>query len=121
VTTPIDPRDDPMSLGRILLDSGVISPWQLAAGVSSALAKDTRLGEALVELGHTTPADIDWAIDIQGASRALNREEKTRRTVGLVVSATAQIATLADSIADATRRADDIIRRLRMRRTTVKL
>jgi hypothetical protein len=121
---PLDPRDDPTSLGRILLDARVVTPWQISEAVALTLTDDEqkkRLGDALVELGYATQADVDWAVDIQGTARESDRGEKVRRTLDLVASATAQIAPLTDSIADAADRASDIVRRFRMRRVTVKL
>ncbi len=124
MTGLLDPRDDPTSLGRILLDARVVTPWQISEAIALTLNDNTgekRLGDALVELGYATRVDVDWAVDIQGTARESDRGEKVRRTLDLVASATAQIAPLADSIADATDRAADIVRRFRMRRVTVKL
>ena len=117
MSVPIDPRGDKTSLGRILLKARVVTQPQ----IDDALTLDMRLGEALVERGYATQADIDWAIDIQGTARTRDRSERLQRTLDLVTSATAQIAPLTDSIADATNRAAAIVRRFRMRRVTAKL
>lgn len=52
-------------IGRILLDSGVVTAKQLERALELSTRNDKRLGETLVELGFVEPADLEVALTNQ--------------------------------------------------------
>lgn len=116
--TSIDPCEDETSIGRILLDTAVITPWQLSEGIAYALAEDKRLGEALEELGYVSESDVRIALDLQRARRATKTRDIAAHTLNLMAQAAEQSAPLDESIATMRECTDSIARRFRVRRRT---
>lgn len=115
----LDPREDENSIGRLLLDSGVISPWQLSEALVLAFARNMMLGEALVGLGFVSESDVAISLELQKARRAKTNRERSSRTLDMMASASEQVATtLASSIANVSDKADKVVRQFARRRTT---
>jgi len=76
----VDPKDDPTSIGNILLSMGVVTREQLIAiREEQAMEEDRRMGMMLVRKGWCTEEQLDVALAAQ----------KTMRTKGKVGQALA--------------------------------
>lgn len=72
---PPAPDQDPTSLGRMLVDSGALSPEDLDFALQiQAQRRDERLGHLLVELGLVDPGIVESTLVMQMAKRGNGRE-----------------------------------------------
>lgn len=108
-----DPREDPKSIGRILVDRGIVTPWQLAQAVDlMRRVPGMRLGDAVVELEYAERVDVERAYQRQLFMRARKVDEKIDTAHNVIGMAEAQNVRAANSIASAYDRADAVVRRL---------
>jgi hypothetical protein len=72
---PPTPDQDPTSLGRLLVDSGALSPEDLDFALQvQAQRKQELLGHLLIELGLVDPAIVESTLVMQMATRGNGRE-----------------------------------------------
>lgn len=114
-----DPREDPKSIGRILVDRYIITPWQLAEAVDlMRRSPGMRLGDAVVKLEHASREDVERAYQRQLFMKASKVDEKIDTAHNVIGMAEAQSVRAANSIAIAYDRADAVVQRFAPRRRT---
>lgn len=114
-----DDFENPVLLGSILVNRGIISRRQLREAAAQALATEgMRLGDAVVERGYASREDVELAYERQRLMKAKSGGERNATAHSVIDLAEAQSARLADKIGNAYDRADAVVRRFGRRRKT---
>lgn len=112
----VDEGENPQLLGNILVERGTITRRQLREAVAMALASETmRLGDALVAKG-VAREDVEAAYERQRLMKATKVAEKTDTAHSVIEIAEAQNARLANTLSNASDRADAVVRRFKRER-----
>lgn len=114
------PQDDPTSIGNLLLDAGIVTPWQLSEGVAYARQYGLRLGKALRHLGYISDEAMHSTLHLQDAKRAPTQKEEAHRTKNLIAYTSTRLEAFVTTLDGMAEKADEVVRGLRTRRATVK-
>jgi hypothetical protein len=114
------PSEDPTTIGNLLMDAGIITPWQLSEGVVYAKQHSLRLGEALRHLGYISDEAVDSTLHLQKAKRATTASEAAEHTTNLIAYASERLDALGSRLDEFKDKADVVVRGLRSRRATLK-
>lgn len=112
--------DDKTNLGNLMLDAGIVTPWQLSEGIAYARQHGLRLGEALRHLGYISDEAVSSILHLQKSKRAPTACEAAHHTTNLIAYASSRLETFANTLDAVAAKVDSVVRGLRSRRMTVK-
>ena len=105
----IDPKDDPTSIGSILVSMGVISVGQLHRAVEEKAnaSQDVLLGRLLVAAGFISNEQLDVALNAQTGLRSKKPVVRAKAQAYIAVTSSATVVKMAEHVrrhSDDTRR-----------------
>jgi len=96
----MNPKDDPTSLGAILLAMGIINSHQLECAVEEQADSsiEVMLGKLLIANGLISSDQLDMALSAQVGLRSRKRDVKAKAQAAIAEEGSAQVIALAASV-----------------------
>ena len=96
----IDPKDDPTSIGSILVAMGVITMDQLLVAIEeqTSASKDVLLGKLLVASGFISHEQLEIALGAQEGLRSKKKVHRAHASATIAERSSAAVVEIAQSV-----------------------